>query len=297
MEPIMITFGILLNPTSKILLLLGGGAIVLSALMMRSIAKIRGSFKPYQKTTLIYLAVAMLFFAIAALTTHPSIIEHPADFFILYQGCFLFYGTMNSYSMLRYLKWSDDEKSFWQELLFTVVAALLGGITFISIYHFINPDGLEYIVSSSILFFLIPFMFYQTFKKAVAIPPKIRKQWLYPVHEQIEEPDERKLKNMLIISFEFEKQTEDFHFTNFRAKAPTDMEFGRLFYYFINDYNERHPNSKIEFIDGSGEPHGWIFYKKSRWHSVFTHYVETEKTIYNNGIRENDVIICTRIMN
>jgi hypothetical protein len=297
MEQLLVTVGILFNNTSKILFLLGGGAVALSALMMQSIARIRGSFKPYQKTTLLYLLVAVLFFAIAGLTTHPQILVEPSGYFIFYQGCFLLYGIMNYYLIPRYLKWSNDDNSFWQELLFTLTAALLGGIAFISLYHSFNQDELEYIMASSILTFLIPFLFYQAFKKAVAIPPKIRKQWLYPVHEEIEEPDEKKLKNMLIISFEFEKQTEDLHFTNFRAKAPTDMEFGQLFYYFINDYNERHPNSKIEFISGSGASHGWIFYKKPRWHSVFTQYIDAEKTIYNNHIKENEVIICTRTIN
>ena len=111
---------------------------------------------------------------------------------------------------------------------------------------------------------------------------------------EIEEPEDSKLKNLLVISFEFQKKIYDAHLTNFRAKAPVDMEFGQLFYYFINDYNERHTDNKIQYINQGGAPHGWIFYKRPRWYSLFTNYVDAEKTIYNNRIRENDVIICTR---
>ena len=110
----------------------------------------------------------------------------------------------------------------------------------------------------------------------------------------MEDPDESKLKNLLVISFEFKKGINDSSITNFRAKAPVDMDFGQLFYYFINDYNERHPDSKIQYVNGSGEPNGWIFYKKHRWNTLTTQYVDAGKTIFNNHIKENDVIICNR---
>ena len=149
-------------------------------------------------------------------------------------------------------------------------------------------------MAGSILFFVIPLFINYTFTKAIAVPPKIFKEWYYPVDQEIEDPDDSKLKNLLVISFQFQKQNNDPHITNFRAKAPTDMEFGQLFYYFINDYNERHPNSKVQFVNGSGEPNGWIFYKKPKWYSIMTDYIDADKTIYNNRIRENDVIVCAR---
>ncbi len=46
---------------------------------------------------------------------------------------------------------------------------------------------------------------------------------------RLEDPDENKLKNMLLISFEFQKGGTDHCFTNFRAKAPADMELRLLF--------------------------------------------------------------------
>ena len=96
------------------------------------------------------------------------------------------------------------------------------------------------------------------------------------------------------IRFEFKKKINDGAITNFRAKAPVDMYFGELFYYFINDYNERHPDGRVEYVNGSGEPNGWVFYKKPRWHTLGTSYIDAEKTIFNNHIKENDVIICSR---
>lgn len=149
-------------------------------------------------------------------------------------------------------------------------------------------------MASSVLFFVISFFVYNTFLKVVSIPIKIYKKWYYPVHEAIDDPDEAKLKNILIISFEFQKKKTDQYFTNFRAKAPSDMEFGQLFYYFINDYNERHPNGKIEYVNEHRSPYGWIFYRKPKWYSIGTKYIDTDFTFFTNHIRENDVIVCDR---
>ena len=140
----------------------------------------------------------------------------------------------------------------------------------------------------------IKLLFYHTFQKAIAIPPKVVRQWFYPVGEEIDEPEDSKLKNLIVISFEFQKQAGDKNVINFRAKAPRDMEFGVLFYYFINDYNIINNNSRIQFVNEFGEPQGWIFYKKPSWRSIITRYIDVDQTIFSNHIKENDVIICTR---
>ena len=146
------------------------------------------------------------------------------------------------------------------------------------------------------LFFMVPLLVWQTYLKAIEIAPKIYKLWYYPVQHRAEFlPDDSKLKNFLIISFEFKKKEEDDYYTNFRAKAPVDMEAGELFYYFLNDYNIRHAKSKINYIDNkSGQPYGWIFYKKPKWYTIFTKYIDMDKTVFINNIRENDIIVCNR---
>jgi hypothetical protein len=285
------------NEMSKFLIILSVGLIALSALLSQMVSRIRGSFKPFQKATIAYLLVSLLVFALIALASQIDFFSDPVNYFIFSQVSFLLLGIANFYLMHRYLRWSGDEKSFWQGLLFTLIESLLGCIGYTLVYRMLHQDGMEYFMAASICFFIIPMLFFYSFIKALSIPPKIMRQWFYPVHEEIGEPDENKLKNLLIISFEFQKQTGDPHYTNFRAKAPGDMEFGSLFYYFINNYNERHPDNKIQFINNSGEPHGWIFYKKPRWYSFFTDYKDPEKSIYNNNIRENDVIICSRYQN
>jgi hypothetical protein len=288
---------VITSELTKYLILFAAGVVGIAALVINLISRVRGSFKPYQKATLLYILTGLLFFSLIALAAWPPIAGQPFTMLIIFQAWFLLLGTLHFYTMRQYLAWTGDRKSFLSELLFTIMLGLFGGIGFLIIYHLLSRTGLEYVMAGSILFFLLPFLFFQTFRSAVAIPPRIVKEWFYPVNEYIDEPEDSKMRNLRVISFEFQKRTHDPHFTNFRAKAPADMDFGDLFYYFINDYNERHSNSRIEVADHQGDPHGWIFYKKGRWFTVVTNYIDAEKTIHNNKIRENDVIICTRSVN
>jgi Type VI secretion system, TssN len=288
---------IVTNEFSRILILLGMAMVSLSAILVKLISKVRGSFKPYQKATIIYLLVSLLFFAAIACTASLSVLKDHLSFYIFYQCYFLLLGIAHVYYMRELLKWSGDVQGLWSELIFTLIAGLAGGMCFLIVHRFFNKEGLEYDMVTSLIFFIVPWLVNQTFQRAIAIPPKVLNQWFYPITEEIEEPDEKKLKDLLVISFEFQKLTSDAHYTNFRAKAPADMELGELFYYFVNDYNERHPNAKIQYIDSLGDPHGWTFYLKPKWYTLKTKYIDWDKTIYSNRIKENDVIICSRCSN
>ena len=281
----------------RMLGLLGLGGFSLMAIMGRVIGKIRGSFQPYIKATIIYLLVASLFFALAGFMGHTAVFVQPFIFLIIFQLIFIALGILHIYYLPKYLEWAKGEKSFGITVLYTFIIAIFGYMFFVVIFKWMNPEGYHYIAGSSVLFFIIPLFVYHTFLKAVDMPPKIFMEWYYPVDTEVQEPDDDKLKNMLVISFEFQKKLNEKHFTNFRAKAPRDMEFGQLFYYFINDYNERHPNGKIEFMDKAVGPYGWIFYKKPRWFTINTVYIDSEKTFYANRVRENDVIVCRRSLN
>lgn len=274
-------------------LMLGIAFLSLSALTGFVIARIKGSFKPFGKPSLIYLVVACIAFALCGFAIAIRLGSY-LQYFILFQLLFAGLGTLHFFASRRWLKWTGDD-AFWAELLFAIALMLVGCICYIMVYRIVNREGLDLIMATSVIAFMIPFFVYYTYKYAIAIPPKIFRGWEYPAHVQLQEPDETKLKNLLVISFEFQKKGEDKYYTNFRAKAPLDMEFGELFYYFINDYNERHPNGKIEFLHDSREPHGWIFFKKPKWYTIQTSYIDTDKTIFLNSIKENDVIICSRI--
>jgi Type VI secretion system, TssN len=281
----------------RMLGILGLGGISLMAIMGKYISKIQGTFQPYLKATVIYLLLAALLFGILGFAGMESLFFWPIRSYVVLQFIFVMLGVVHLYMMPHYLGWSTKEKAFGIKILYTVIVGIFGYMFFVVAFKWMNKDGYHYIAGSSCIFFIIPLFVEHTFLKAVDMPPKIFSQWFYPMNIEIQEPEDDKLKNMLVISFEFQKKINEAHFTNFRAKAPRDMEFGQLFYYFLNDYNERHPNSKIEIADSTMESYGWIFYKKPRWYSLSTKYISTEKTFYANRIKENEVVVCRRSLN
>ena len=101
------------------------------------------------------------------------------------------------------------------------------------------------------------------------------------------------MKNPIVLSFEFNKEAETNEISNFRLKAPEQMEFGKLFYFFINDYNEGNPESPIAIQDRNRELYDWVFYSKPNLFGTRKHY-DFNKTIQSNGLKENDVVICQR---
>jgi hypothetical protein len=285
---------VLSNELTKLVMILGAVTIGLSVLMVRAVGKVKASFTPYKRQTIVYGIVAVLLFALVALLAYPSLINSPMTSFIVFQACFLALGIAHILFTRINLAWVTENKALPLNIIFTLLVGILGTIVFLMVHQWINKDGMPLTMAASIIFFLVPFLFFQTYRKAAAIPPKIVKEWYYPVGQEIDEPEDNKLKDPLVISFEFQKQISDKSSTNFRAKAPVNMEFGELFYYFINDYNERHPNSKVQVTDVKGKAYGWVFYKKSDWKTFFTKYIDSEKTVRANHIRENEIIICAR---
>lgn len=281
---------------SRVLILLGIGFVSLSTILGLLASKIKAAFKPLSKRAIIYLLVTALLFGGTALLVATGMFNTYTGYFMFFQFLFLLYGVAHVYLMGNNMPWGKD-KALLPDVLFTLFILAAGAITFLLAWRLVNREGMEFVMMTALLFFPAPLLIVYTFRRAMEIPPRIMKQWHYPVQQPIEDPDEAKLKNLLLISFEFQKKGDEHWFTNFRAKAPTDMELGQLFYYFINDYNERHPQERIHYVNGHGDPCGWMFYKKPRWYTVFTRYMDADRTIFTNSIRENDVIVCARIIN
>jgi hypothetical protein len=279
----------------KMLTFLGIGGMVVMGLLGRFISKLQGSFAPYRKTTIIYLLVAMLCIGLLGFLGAAQGVTSPTVVLIITQIIVLTLGFLHIGYMRKHLKWTNHKYAFWLELIFSLVIAAFGFMLFTILFRLVNKEGYEFLIGASVLLFVIAHFIYHTFIAATQVPHLIYKEWFYPMHVEIDDPDESRLKNMLVISFEFQKNKLAKHFTNFRAKAPADMEFGELFYYFINDYNDRHPNAKIEYASEDGEAFGWIFYLKPKWYTLKTKYIDTDKTFFINNIKENDIIICARV--
>jgi hypothetical protein len=284
------------NDLIKVLAVIFLGSIGVYMFLINLTKRFIGSAKSVRKKQNIYLIVGALFIGLIGLTGHTELFGDPVLFMIVYQVLFLGLGILHYYLLSKWFPSpAEEQKAFWLNLVFTLALCLFGFLLFVFAFRFFNRDGYHYLMASSILTLLIPLLVYHSFLKAIAIPSPVVKRWFYPIHQRVEDPNDMQLKNMFIVTFRFQKKPGDPYFTSFRAKAPAGMDFGNLFYYFINDYNDRNPEDKIEFLDERGNPQGWTFYKKVKWYYFSTPYLDADQTVVVNGLKENDVIICNRL--
>lgn len=147
----------------------------------------------------------------------------------------------------------------------------------------------------SLLWFLLPALLNKTVEELLKVPPEKYKLWYYPVGQNIDDPSDEELENPIVISFIFNKNENSRELTTFRAKAPVGMEVSRLFYFFINDYNERHPEGAISFVNDKNEPCGWLFKKVRNKFLNLKETIDPDSSVYRNEIKENDLLYCHRI--
>ena len=100
------------------------------------------------------------------------------------------------------------------------------------------------------------------------------------------------MRDLVVFSFMIDKGEFSEKYNVYRAKGPTRLDFGRLFYNFVLDYNERHSESPIE-IEGKNGLYNWVFFLQPKWYET-TKYIDPELTLYMNGIEENSVVFCVR---
>jgi hypothetical protein len=145
------------------------------------------------------------------------------------------------------------------------------------------------------LSFFIPILVLYTFEAAYKIPLPVFTTWHYPVNQTIDLPDERPNEKLVVIAFEIAKQSSEPVKTNFRAKGPEAMQLGDLYYHFLNDYNELHSETPIEFVDNYSSPQEWWFRTKPKWYQK-NKILDPDLSVRDNKIKENTIIICERIL-
>lgn len=272
------------------------GLIIVSTLIMMLMTKLRKLFSKNKKKAIIYALVILATFALTGLLSSSKVLnDTPLNSFFGFQFLFLLLGVLHLYVMGKYFpSLSEDENEFFPEFLFTIAYLCLGLIAFVQVVNkFKSPMSLVFMGSS--IWFIVPLLVRKLYTFAMNIPVAIFNSWTFPIGKEIKDPTSEELANPKVISFEFTKSPGDVDITNFRIKAPQSMEFGKLFYFFILDYNERHPEGKIQILDENTQnPYEWVFHMKPRWWSAVKH-INFNLTVAGNNIKEDNVIICRRV--
>ncbi|MCK5700140.1 MAG: hypothetical protein KAI29_03275 [Cyclobacteriaceae bacterium] len=250
--------------------------------------------KAYRKKNLLYCIVGGISIGIIPLIAYFGLKNYSLFYFVAIQTLLLIIGILHSYFLYKILPWSSIN-SFWWEFLFSITIAAVGTILMLLSFTYLNLTDHYYLMLSAITWFFIPYFFIQAVSRYISIPEINFKSWFYPLNQEIAPPTDPEMAEPVVISFEFQKRNNDSGKTIFRAKAPLSMQLGKLFYYFVNDYNERHPDTPIEIAFGENNPYGWIFHNKPPWYRKVK-YMDHERTIKDNQIKENSVVVCQRVI-
>lgn len=264
-------------------------AVMLTMLLGSKAPKLKQEKKKFFYYVLIQSLVFVLFAAILYNLKDTVISQR----FISLQVYFTIAGSLHL--LLFRNKFNKFETTnMFIEIAFAFLTALfLGAFVSLIATYFGESSYLIYLLST-LLFFTVPTLSYILFETAVSIPAKLHKRWFYPLNSLYPKPQASEMRNIIILNLVFQKKPNDKHIINFKVKAPRAFEFGRLFYYFINDYNEKNPNGKIDFLDDKQQPYGWYFHTKPKWFGS-AEYIDPELAIDTNNIKDGATIICQRI--
>jgi hypothetical protein len=250
--------------------------------------------KKYGLASIIYILLISLLLAFPTLFNLFGFDVSEILLLICAQVFILIIGILHVVFVPSTLPWYKGQ-SFNLQLLFIISILFLAFFfTNLSLTD-LQKQQLPLVWYLSLLWFLIPVLLNKTVDEYLKVPPKVFSLWYYPVDKNIDDPSDEELENPIVISFIFNKNESSSGLTTFRAKAPVGMKFGRLFYFFINDYNDRHPEGPISYLDDNHEPCGWIFKKVRNKFLGLKETIDPDGSVYGNEIRENDLLYCHRI--
>ncbi len=212
--------------------------------------------------------------------------------FIFYQICSLIIGIVHCYAYRAYFE-KFGSKSSGTEYLFALISVCYASVPFMLLYSFLNGTDLVYLMMGHFIIFFIPTFLNDTFNRAMAIPPKVYVTWQFPENYK-EDPglSPEELRDLVVLTYVMDRNKNAAKYSFYRAKGPTRIDFGRLFYNFILDYNDKHQDAPIQTEDENGL-FKWVFFLQPKWYEA-TKYIDPNLTLYMNGIEENSVIFCMR---
>lgn len=286
---------------TKYLNQIGGGQILVYIVLIIAIAMMMcvfigmktPVFRQEKKKYFIYILIQGLVFLIFGAILYNLKGTTLPNRFISLQVYMVAAGAVHLIIYRLYFK-KFEAKAIYKELAIAIVSAVfLAAFIVMIVSHFRELEYIFYLTGAAFAF-IVPTFCYVLFETAVSIPAKLHKRWFYPVSARYPAPQISDMRNVIIVNLIFQKKANEKQIINFKVKAPRAFEFGKLFYYFINDYNEKNPNSRIHFVDEANEPYGWYFYTKPKWFGS-SEYIDPELAVDTNNIKDGETIICQRI--
>lgn len=271
-----------------------GSLVIGVGIFLTMLKKIKG-LKKYGIASLLYVIFISLILSLPILLLYSEN-SNEIKLLIIGQAFIIAIGTLHVIISKKALPWYY-EQPFKMQILF-IICILIFAYLFSNIsLTFLVSSKAHLVWALSLLWFLVPILLNQAINRLLEVPQKEFKKWQYPLNASIEDPSDEEMENPVVMSFVFQKNNESGETTTFRAKAPVGMTLGRLFYFFINDYNSSHPEGMISYLsDVNKEPDYWMFFKSKSKLLNLKEALDPDDSIYGNNIKENDVLICNRFI-
>jgi hypothetical protein len=240
---------------------------------------------------ILYLLIAGILIGVTHRYGFFEFTELPLWFFIVGQVWLLLVGILHVWLFDKLIKLENSSLS---RIIFTMAVFFFGYGLFIMTFkvYFRIPFPWLYFIPG--LFFIAPTFIYIAFDYFTRIPGKIFKVWEFPSPGALPDPKDSEMADLIIINIEIRKRLDDSR-TVFKAKAPKHMTLGKLFYFFIGDYNSRNPNNPVDINETETRRFSWSFYQTP---NIFIgrKHLDPDLTISENKIKENSSILCERII-
>lgn len=270
------------------------GSLVIGLGIFLAIAKKLKGLKKFGIAGLIYTLLTSILLAVPALFVFFDIGLSEPTLLIASQIFIVILGVLHVKLAKNTIDWYPS-RSLSMKIVFIIGFLLFGFLLSNICFTYLSSPTLPLVWYLSLLWFLVPVLLNEAIEKLAGMPDKEFQTWQYPVNQNIEDPSDAELDNPIVISFVFYKNSVSKELATFRAKAPAGMTLGRLFYFFINDYNSRHPEGPISFVNENNEPDPWVFFKKKNKLLGLKEALDQSISISSNNIKENDVLLCKRV--
>lgn len=281
-------------------IILLSGFVASSLLIMILLKKLNPAFgnlgsKTWWINLLYGLGSSVLAFCITFLSKNNVIVFIGLGVIALLLGIGFYFLTHKKFFKTKahnYVAQSVSELFYYFSVLNIMIAGFVGAV-----FYFVQKDFLFFPIAGALLLFLVPILIYKTYGMLQQVPMPIYPYWEYSIDNAIQLTDESDQDEVLVLAFHLIKTTAPTDsYTTFRTKAPVDMVLGDLFYHFINEYNEVQSETPISYSDEHLQAYKWYFYKQGKG-VRFSRVLEPKLSIAQNKLKEDDVIVCDRILN
>lgn len=245
-------------------------------------------------STFLYVLCTVLIFGLLGLAAVRSPWAFPPTLALL-QLAVLLLGWLYTANLPRWLSWYNAE-SRWQNVLILVLTAALGAGAILALRwvpwakNHLPPAGF----AAAVIPFLLPYLFWESYRAWQAIPHKQYKLWHYNPLAASPDLSRMDLNNFMVVHFWMPRRFGEALYHDFSSKAPHQMRLSDLFAIFISDYNKLKPDQALQYVDSQGQAFGWLFYAKRPWWRT-RHYYDPDYTFQDNFLRQGSIIVAQRV--